>query len=136
MKIILLFCFGLIAMNASAQHQQKTLNVGDSLYILPCHSNKEYNHIDIYTRTNDYDHAKVNVNSGEGLYQAFFQSKNLEGKRLPCMMGGKKYKIAALEIFGEGKEEQRVVFLYDYYYLNLIWVQIDDAIKNHEVEIR
>lgn len=118
-----------------AQMHNKTIQVGDKIKILACKKGKELEHIDLYSRTEDYDHSKVNVKTGDGLYEVFFKTKNLEGKRLPCIMSGKSYKVAALEIFEQNGKESRVVLCYDYYHLNLIWIQLDEALKNHEIEI-
>jgi hypothetical protein len=71
--------------------------------------------------------------SGEGLLDVFFSDKSIDAKRLPCSMGGFKYKIAALHEFAIEGQNKRVMLLYTSYPLTLIWVELDKALELGEI---
>jgi len=139
-KSIKLFLFFIVLgyfQFASAQ-VQKNISVGDYIYVKPCKPKQDdFNGIDIYSRTNAMDKLHVDSITGDGFYEAFFDGKSsVEGKRLPCIMSNRKYKIAALqEVEDEGKI-RRIAICYTSYYLNVIWVEIDVALKSNEIEFR
>jgi len=122
--------------NISAQNniQKKELNVGDYILIKPCRKGaKEIISMDVYSRTNPYRKSKVNMQTGEGLYEEFFKDKSIDAKPLPCVMSGKKYKVAALQEFNVNGQYKRVVLCYTSYHLTLIWIEFDKALQNNEI---
>ena len=89
----------------------------------------------MYARTTAYDHSKVDSINGDGLIAAFFsKDASIDAKRLPCSMGGKKYKIAALQEYETEKGMKKVVVCYTNYSLTLIWIDLDEAIKHKEIK--
>lgn len=113
-----------------------SLKVGSKLFIKECKDDKpEFVGIEIYSRTEMYDKTEVDSLTGNGLSKAFFNTKSLEGKRLPCSMGGRAYTIGAIDKFTEKGITHTIVLLYDYYYLNLIVVDFETAIVNKEIII-
>lgn len=139
-KSIKLFLFFIVLgyfQFASAQIQ-KNISVGDYIYVKPCKPKQDdFNGIDIYSRTNAMDKSHVDSITGDGFYEAFFDGKSsVEGKRLPCIMSNRKYKIAALQELEDEGKIRRIAICYTSYYLNVIWVEIDVALKSNEIEFR
>jgi hypothetical protein len=130
---ILLGCF-----HASFSQIQKNISVGDYIYVKPCKPKQvDFNGIDIYSRTIAIDKSKVDTITGDGFYEAFFDGKSsVEGKRLPCIMSNRKYKIAALQELEDEGKVRRIAICYTSYYLNVIWIEIDVALKSNEIEFK
>ena len=129
---VLSFCLLLFGFTKNGISQD--LKVGNKMHINKCDSNKpEFVGIEIYSRANEYDKSEVDSLTGKGLSKAFFNTKSLEGKRLPCSMGGRKYTIAAIDKYTDKDITHTIVLLYDYYYLNLILVDYETAILNKEI---
>ena len=121
-------------LSVAQQKNQVYLKVGNQLFIQPCNANKpEFVGIEIYSRNEIYDKTNVDSLTGKGLSQAFFSTKNLDGKRLPCSMGGRAYTIAAIDNFTDKGITHSIVLLYDYYPLNLIMVDYESAVLNNEI---
>lgn len=117
-----------------AQNINKTLNVGDFITINPCKKNqKEIESMDVYSRTTPYNKSMVDTLNGEGLFEAFFNDKSIDAKPLPCIMSGKKYKVAALNEFNVNGTLRRVVLCYTNYHLTLIWIELDQALANNQI---
>jgi len=118
--------------------QQRKINieVGKYIQIAACKTKvKNFKGIDVYARTTAYDHSKVDSINGDGLIAAFFsKDASIDAKRLPCSMGGKKYKIAALQEYETEKGMKKVVVCYTNYSLTLIWIDLDEAIKHKEIK--
>lgn len=115
-------------------YSQISLEVGSYLTINPCKKGKpEFESMDVYARTKPYDKSKVDTLTGEGLLQEFFSDKSIDAKRLPCSMGGHKYRIAALQEFEEKGKVKRVVLCYTKYPLTLIWIELDKALELEEI---
>jgi len=117
---------------------QKNIKVGDYIYVKPCKpKHEDFNGIDIYSRTTPIDKSHVDSITGDGFYEAFFDGKNsVEGKRLPCIMSNRKYKIASLQEVEEEGKLRRIAICYTSYHLNVIWVEIDVALKSNEIEFK
>jgi len=134
----LILCI-LIACSFKLLGQQRKINVevGKYIQIAACKANvKNFKGIDVYARTVEYDHTKVDSLSGEGLIAAFFsKDASIDAKRLPCSMGGKKYKIAALQEYETENGLKKVVVCYTNYSLTLIWIDLDEALKNKELKL-
>lgn len=117
--------------------QQKNnlfIKVGNQLFVKACKENKpEFVGIEIYSRNEIYDKTNVDSLTGKGLSHAFFNTKNLDGKRLPCSMGGRAYTIAAIDKFTDKGITHRIILLYDYYPLNIIMVDYESAVLNNEI---
>ncbi len=135
MKIIITLLLCIIMFDVQAQDLiKKELVVGKYLKINPCKKGStEFVAIDIYARTKPYNKKKVDTLSGEGLLGAFFNDSSIDAKRLPCVMGGKKYKIAALHEFDDKGVNKRVVLCYTTYSLTLIWIELDKALELGEI---
>ena len=133
----LILCI-LIACSFKLLGQQRKINVevGKYIQISACKTkDKNFKGIDVYARTTAYDRNKVDSLSGEGLIAAFFsKDASIDAKRLPCSMGGKKYKIAALQEYETEKGLKKVVVCYTNYSLTLIWIDLDEAIKHKEIK--
>jgi hypothetical protein len=132
----LFFSFFLITNLLSIAQQKNSIQikVGNQLFIKACNENKpEFVGIEIYSRNEIYDKSNVDSLTGKGLSKAFFNTKNLDGKRLPCSMGGRAYTIAAIDNFTDKGITHRIVLLYDYYPLNLIMVDYENAVLNNEI---
>lgn len=137
-KYIITFFICAVVCNVIAQ-QQKISNykVGDRLFINNCHKYKpEYAGIEVYSRADLYDKSNVDSLTGVGLSKAFFNTKTLEGKPLPCSMGGKNYTIAAIDKFTEKNITHTIILLYDYYPLNILLVDYENAVLNREILLK
>lgn len=130
---ISIFCIAnLLAI--SQQNSFKHVKVGSQLFINPCTQNKpEFVGIEIYSRNDIYDKSNIDSITGKGLSQTFFNTKSLDGKRLPCSMGGRNYTVAAIDTFTDKGILHELVFLYDYYPLNLIMIDYETAVLNNEI---
>lgn len=112
----------------------KNLNVGDFLTINACKDNQtEILSMDVYSRLNPYDKTKIDSLTGDGFFKEFFIDESIEAKPLPCIMGGKKYKIAALNEFNVEGGTRRVILCYTSYHLTIIWIDLDKAIANNDI---
>jgi hypothetical protein len=133
----LILCI-LIACSFTLLGQQRKINVevGKYIQISACKTkDKNFKGIDVYARTTAYDRNKVDSLSGEGLIAAFFsKDASIDAKRLPCSMGGKKYKIAALQEYETENGLKKVVVCYTNYSLTLIWIDLDEANKHKEIK--
>lgn len=136
-NIVFLFIAVMGSHSLFAQKQKK-ISVGDYIYVKPCKPKQlEFNGIDIYSRTVGINKSHVDSITGEGFYEAFFDGKSsVEGKPLPCIMSNRKYKIAALEEVEEGGKIRRIAICYTSYFLNVIWIEIDVALKSNEIEFK
>ncbi len=136
-KLFLFFILLGFCHSAFAQIR-KSIKVGDYIYVKPCKpKHEDFNGIDIYSRTTAIDKSKVDSITGDGFYEAFFDGKSsVEGKRLPCIMSNRKYKIAALQEVEEEGNLRRIAICYTSYHLNVIWVEIDVALKSYEIEFK
>lgn len=137
MKSIYLFLCFVVPFISNAQTQKLfPLKVGNKLFIKPCNANKlEFKGIEVFSRADMYNKSEVDSLTGKGLSVAFFNTKSLEGKRLPCSMGGRAYTIAAIDKFTEKGVTHTIVLLYDYYPLNLLLVDYETAIFNQEISV-
>ncbi len=132
--LIYLFILGLNPLLAQTATQQKNLEVGGDIYIKPCkNGQKEILSMDIYSRTKPYNKKKVNKATGEGFFDEFFSDKSIDAKPLPCVMSGKKYKVAALQEFNVNGQYKRVVLCYSGYDLTVIWIEFDQALLKGEI---
>lgn len=132
------FILCLLIPAASMAQKQKNipLKVGNKLFVNACQGNKpEFIGIEVYSRTDMYDKTNVDSLTGQGLSKAFFDTKSLDGKRLPCSMGGRAYTIAAIDKYTEKGVTHTIVLLYDYYPLNLLLVDYETAIFNKEISV-
>lgn len=137
MKSLFFSVFILSILFSIAQQNTNNLKVGNQLFINACKENKpEFVGIEIYSRNEIYDKTNVDSLTGKGLSQAFFSTKSLDGKRLPCTMGGRAYTIAAIDQFTDKGITHRIILLYDYYPLNIIMVDYESAILNNEVTVQ
>jgi hypothetical protein len=130
------FILCLLIPAASMAQKQKNIpfKVGNKLFVNACQGNKpEFIGIEVYSRTDMYDKTNVDSLTGQGLSKAFFDTKSLDGKRLPCSMGGRAYTIAAIDKYTEKGVTHTIVLLYDYYPLNLLLVDYETAIFNNEI---
>lgn len=122
---------------AVAAQQQNPLKVGNQIYIKSCTDQKlEYNGIEIYSRTDLFDKTNTDSLTGKGISQAFFNTKSLDGKRLPCTMGGRFYTIAAIDKFTEKGVTHTIILLYDYYPLNMLLVDYENAMFHNEIKLK
>lgn len=137
MKTLFITIFILSNLLSIAQQQKPNyLKVGNQLFVKACKEKKpEFVGIEIYSRNEIYDKTVVDSLTGKGLSQAFFNTKSLDGKRLPCSMGGRAYTIASIDNFTDKGITHRIVLLYDYYPLNIIMVDYESAVLNNEVEV-
>jgi hypothetical protein len=137
MKFIYFILCLLIPAASMAQKQKNIpLKVGNKLFVNACQGNKpEFIGIEVYSRTDMYDKTNVDSLTGQGLSKAFFDTKSLDGKRLPCSMGGRAYTIAAIDKYTEKGVTHTIVLLYDYYPLNLLLVDYETAIFNKEISV-
>lgn len=137
MKLLYLFLCLVVPFISNAQNKKPiTIKVGSKLFIKPCNASKtEFKGIEVYSRADMYNKSEVDSLTGKGLSVAFFNTKSLEGKRLPCSMGGRAYTIAAIDKFTEKGVTHTIVLLYDYYPLNLLLVDYENAIFNQEIII-
>jgi hypothetical protein len=135
---LLLFFISLGCCHSAFAQIRKNIKVGDYIYVKPCKpKHEDFNGIDIYSRTTAIDKSNVDSITGDGFYEAFFDGKSsVEGKRLPCIMSNRKYKIAALQEVEEEGNLRRIAICYTSYHLNVIWVEIDVALKSYEIEFK
>lgn len=134
MKSLFFSIFILANLFSIAQQNPNNLKVGNQLFINACKENKpEFVGIEIYSRNEIYDKINVDSLTGKGLSQAFFSTKSLDGKRLPCSMGGRAYTIATIDNFTDKGITHSIVLLYDYYPLNIIMVDYESAVLNNEI---
>ena len=137
MKKLFIILYVLSSVALFAQQKNKVpFSVGQQLYINPCAKNKpEYVGIELYSRTTAYDKMGYDSITGEGFTKVFFNTPSLDGKRLPCSMGGRKYTIAAIEYIQDKDITHRVIVLYDNYHLNIIWIDYDVAVVEKEISL-
>ncbi len=137
MKNLILFILLVSSLTVFGQQRKINLEVGKYIQIAACKTKvKNFKGIDVYARTTEYDHSKVDSNNGDGLIAAFFsKDASIDAKRLPCSMGGRKYKIAALQEYETEKGIKKVVVCYTNYSLTLIWIDLDEALKNKELKL-
>jgi hypothetical protein len=134
MKKIITILFVFLAYAGMGQVVEKTISVGQKVYIIPCKKGaKEYVSMDVYARTKPFDKSKIDSLTGEGLLQEFFNDKSIDAKRLPCSMGGHYYRIAAFHEFEEKGNIKRVLLCYTSYPLTLIWIELDKANELGEI---
>lgn len=117
---------------------EKAIEVGQWVRIGACPNGAStFTFIDEYARVQPLDTSHINRYTGEGLLDAFFNEKNIDAHRMPCLHANRKYQIAALHVFDEEekgiKVEKRVMLLYTGYPLTLFWVQLDEAIEAGEI---
>lgn len=130
--ILMAFCLNPLL--AQIKTQQKNLEVGGDIFIKPCKKGqKEVLSMDVYSRNTPYNKKKVNKATGEGLFDEFFSDKSIDAKPLPCIMSGKKYKVAALQEFNVNGQYKRVVLCYSGYDLTLIWIEFDEALLKGDI---
>jgi len=136
MKNLSLFILLVSSLKVFGQQRKINVEVGKYIQIAACKTKvKNFKGIDVYARTTAYDHSKVDSINGDGLIAAFFsKDASIDAKRLPCSMGGKKYKIAALQEYETEKGMKKVVVCYTNYSLTLIWIDLDEAIKHKEIK--
>jgi hypothetical protein len=136
-KVTIFFILCLFQTILFAQQKNNlVLKVGNKLKLNPCTENKnQFVGIELYSRADMYDKSTVDSLTGKGLTAAFFETKTLEGKRLPCSMGGRAYKIASVDTFIDKNVKHTVVLLYDYYPLNLLLVDYETAMLNQEIDV-
>jgi hypothetical protein len=136
-KLILLFIL-LGGYPMAFAQVKKNIRVGDHIYVKPCKpEHEDFNGIDIYSRTTSINKSHVDSITGDGFYEAFFDgNSSIEGKRLPCIMSNRKYKIAALQEVEEEGKIRRIAICYTSYHLNVIWIEIDVALKSNEIEFK
>lgn len=139
-KLIKIFSilFALASFQVVFAQKQKNISVGDYIFVKACKPKQvDFNGIDIYSRTTPIDKSHVDSITGDGFYEAFFDGKSsVEGKPLPCIMSNRKYKIAALQEVKEEGKIRRIAICYTSYHLNVIWVEIDVALKSNEIEFK
>lgn len=134
--IYFILCLLIPAASVAQKQKNIPLKVGNKLFVNACQVNKpEFIGIEVYSRTDMYDKTNVDSLTGQGLSKAFFDTKSLDGKRLPCSMGGRAYTIAAIDKYTEKGVTHTVVLLYDYYPLNLLLVDYETAIFNKEISV-
>jgi len=136
MKNLILFIILVSSLTVFGQQRKINVEVGKYIQIAACKTKvKNFKGIDVYARTTAYDHSKVDSINGDGLIAAFFsKDASIDAKRLPCSMGGRKYKIAALQEYETEKGMKKVVVCYTNYSLTLIWIDLDEAIKHKEIK--
>lgn len=131
--LLFIFCLNLFTAEAQGKYE-KQIKVGDFVFVADCKKGqKEFESMDVYARTTHFDKSTIDTLSGDGLLDAFFNDKSIDAKRLPCIMGGRKYKIAAFHEFVNEGVTHRVLLLYTKYELTLIWVELDMAMKLEEI---
>jgi hypothetical protein len=137
MKNLILFILLVSSLTVFGQQRKINLEVGKYIQIAACKTKvKNFKGIDVYARTTEYDHSKVDSINGDGLIAAFFsKDASIDAKRLPCSMGGRKYKIAALQEYETEKGIKKVVVCYTNYSLTFIWIDLDEALKNKELKL-
>jgi hypothetical protein len=115
---------------------EKQVEVGMWVDINACKSQQgNYVAMDLYKKTR-YDAneiIKIDTASGEGVFEYFFTPGDFDAKRLPCIFGEKKYRVAALRVFETDGIEKRVMILYTADKLAVIWVEFDKAIELDEI---
>lgn len=111
MRAVIFLIMVFFAQLCLAQTEEKTVTVGQYVLVKPCKKgSKEFVSMDVYARTKPYNKSKVDSLTGDGLIQEFFNDKSIDAKRLPCVMGGYKYKIAAYHEFEEKGAVRRVLY--------------------------
>ncbi len=136
-KLLLLLPFLMLSRFGFGQEtQQKAIEVGSYIHVNACKKGApEFESMDVYARTKPYNKSKVDTLTGEGLLDEFFNDKSIDAKRLPCVMGNKNYRIAALQEFEDKGQIKRVILCYTAYPLTLIWIELDKAIALNEISI-
>jgi hypothetical protein len=137
MKTLLVLSVLMLPFLLKAQgYEQRTLSVGSYIYINPCKKGKKYfESMDVYARTKPMNKSRIDSATGEGIFTEFFKETSIDAKRLPCIMGGHKYKIAALQEFNDKGTIRRVVLCYTSYHLTMIWIELDKAVELGEIDI-
>jgi hypothetical protein len=133
--ILLLFAFSPVF--AQYELVKKNIEVGMFVRIKKCKPGKKsFETMDLYTKTRYPETGiKIDTLSGEGVFENFFAPGDFDARRLPASYGNKKYKIAALRIFDEkdGKEK-RVMICYTGNKRSMIWIEVDKAVAQKEIE--
>ena len=98
-------------------------------------ASKTFKNIDIYTKSLVPDTIiPVDSATGDGVYESFFvKGSEIDGKRLPCSYGNKKFKVAALREFDIKGKPTRVMLLYGHAPNELLWVVFDKAVEENEI---
>jgi len=132
-SILLLFFFiGTFA--STAQFQEISLNIGDSLRLGPCTDSSQYGHIDIMIKTRwPNPEAIFDSISGAGFYNWFFDG-DIDSHRLPCSYAGQKFKIASYHTYVNDDGSQRTVIFGQFIDKStVLWIEIENAIQSGEV---
>jgi hypothetical protein len=117
---------------------EKQIEIGMLVKITPCKKGSpSFGAMDMYRKTRiPSSTIKIDSATGDGIFENFFAPGDFDARRLPCEYGGKKYRVAALNVF-EDKEtgkERRVMILYTKEALTMIWVEFDKAVELKEIE--
>jgi len=135
MRIFIVSIFLFFSCFLHAQIEVRNIEVGSLIKIVVCKKGqKNFESMDVYARESLMDKSHVDSLSGEGIFEAFFKGSGIDAKRLPCIMGGRKYKIAALKEFEVDKKIKRVILCYTASPLTLIWIDLDRAIETKEID--
>ena len=143
MRTLFVALFLIFFYSASAQYQviKKNVAVGMYVHIKTCKTGaSNFQYIDLYTKTRYPDTGiMIDTLTGDGVFENFFAPGDFDAKRLPAAYGENKYKIAALRIFDDpddktGKAKKRVMICYTGDKMSLIWIEVDKALTNKEIE--
>lgn len=118
--------------------QEAQFRVGAYIKLNPCKTDTltYFESMDLYSRTQMYDKSKYDTMTGDGLVEEFFKGSSIDAKRVPCVMGNRAYRIAALHEFDDKGKKQNVAICYDYYPNNILWINLDMAIELNEIDVR
>lgn len=131
-----LFLFFVNSIHAGTNDSTRAVNVNDSVFISACPA-QGFKHIQYYQKTrfsnpnSTYDKA-----TGDNFYEYFFSEGDFDSKYLPCVYGGKKYRIIAFKTFVENTTgvEKTAMFL-DLGLNTVAWVDLPGAVNALEVYV-
>lgn len=119
---------------AGVTDSSRTVGVGDSVIVSMCPKGG-FAHIQFYQKTRftnpgaTYDHK-----TGDDFYEFFFLDGDFDVKPLPCLYGGKKYKVISIRVLVDKKTgADRPVMFLDLGPNTVAWVELSGAVDALEI---
>lgn len=146
MRYLIFAGFLFLEMLASAQQTLPDRNIevkfaiGDTLWFWKCpNEGKQFNYIDVYTKTRFLDTTAFHDSLGVDFYDWFFRSGgDLDGQRLSCFYVNEPCIIVSARMFKDkdtGSDKMIVFAWIDKARKKVAWIEIQPAIEEGEISL-